>query len=185
MAFRRLNGFFTFKCNFFPFNMSQEGLRLQMGPQRHFCATQANGFGRGGLLWPVWDVSRRPQRTYLSFLNDLKPLIVICVHFTHAQPHDVAPLEQDMVDRLFHKFFFLFLFIVLLLIILLLLNALLLHPDVHHVLLVTVINSTHNLAFLGLDDASKRTRAHFLTLQLDRILFADGLANDAQFLNLV
>jgi hypothetical protein len=24
-----------------------------------------------------------------------------------------------------------------------------------------------------------------LTLQLDRILFADGLANDAQFLNLV
>ncbi|KAH8953843.1 hypothetical protein BDL97_08G048000 [Sphagnum fallax] len=40
---------------------------------------------------------------YLSFLNDLKPLIVIHVRFTHAQPQDAAPLEQDMVDRLFHR----------------------------------------------------------------------------------
>jgi hypothetical protein len=71
------------------------------------------------------------------------------------------------------------------LIILLLINALLFHPDVHRVLLVTVVNSTHNLAFLGLDDASRRTRVHFLTLQLDLILFADGLADDAQFLDLV
>jgi hypothetical protein len=115
----------------------------------------------------------------LSFLNDLKPLIVIRVRFTHAQPQDVVPLEQDMVDHLFHRFFFLFLLIVLLLIIRLLFNAILLHPDVHRVLLVTVVNSTHNLAFLGLDDVSKRTRAHFLTLQLDRILFADSLADDA------
>ncbi len=121
---------------------------------------------------------------YLSFLNDLKPLIVIHVRFTHAQPQDAAPLEQDMVDRLFHRFF-LFLLTVLLLIILLLLNALLLHPDVHHALLVTIVNNTPNLAFLGLDDASRRTCAHFLTLQLDHILFADGLADNAQFLDLV
>jgi hypothetical protein len=45
-----------------------------------------------------------------------------------------------MVDRLFHRFFFLFLLTVLLLIIVLLLNAVLLHPDVHRVLLVTVVN---------------------------------------------
>jgi hypothetical protein len=56
----------------------------------------------------------------LSFLNNLKPLIVIRVRFTHAQPQDAAPLKQDMVDRLFHRFFFLFLLTVLLLIILLL-----------------------------------------------------------------
>ncbi len=90
-----------------------------------------------------------------------------------------------MVDRLFHRFFFFFLLTVLLLIILLLLNVLLLHPDVHRILLVTVVNSTHNLAFLGLDDASKRICTHFLTLQLDRIFFADGLADDAQFFDLV
>jgi hypothetical protein len=101
---------------------------------------------------------------YLSFLNDLKPLIVIRIRFTHAQPQDATPLEQDMVNQLFHMFFFLFLLTVLLLIILLLLNALIFHPDVHHVLLVTVINNTHNLAFLGLNDASRRTHAHFLTL---------------------
>jgi hypothetical protein len=47
------------------------------------------------------------------------------------------------------------------------------------------VNSTHNFAFLGLDDASRRTRAHFLTLQLDYILFADGLVDNAQFLDLV
>jgi hypothetical protein len=50
---------------------------------------------------------------------------------------------------------------------------------------VTVVNSTHNLAFLGLDDVSRRTCVHFLTLQLNSILFADGLANDAQFFDLV
>ncbi|CAM6074431.1 unnamed protein product [Sphagnum tenellum] len=70
---------------------------------------------------------------YLSFLNDLKPLIVIRVRFTHAQPQDAAPLEQDMVDHLFHR----------------------------------------------------HTCAHFLTLQLDPILFVDGMANNAQFLDLV
>ncbi|CAK9233840.1 unnamed protein product [Sphagnum troendelagicum] len=121
---------------------------------------------------------------YLSFLNDLKPLIVIRVRFTHAQPQDAAPLEQDMVDHLFHRFF-LFLLTVLLLIILLLLNAFLLHSDVHCVLLVTIVNNTPNLAFLGLDDASRHTCAHFLTLQLDPILFVDGMANNAQFFDLV
>jgi hypothetical protein len=119
---------------------------------------------------------------YLSFLNDLKPLIVIRVRFTHAQPQDAAPFEQDMVDRLFHMFF-LFLLIILLLIIFLLLNALLLHPDVHRIFLVIVVNGTHNLAFLGLDDASRCTCTHFLTLQLNCILFANGLADDAQFLD--
>jgi hypothetical protein len=66
-----------------------------------------------------------------------------------------------------------------------LLNALLLHPDVHYVFLITIVNNTQNLAFLGFDDASRRTRINFLTLQLDRILFMDGLADDAQFLDLV
>ncbi len=47
---------------------------------------QAGELGKGRLLWPVWDVFYRPQRTYLSFLNDLKPLIIIHVRFTHAQP---------------------------------------------------------------------------------------------------
>ncbi len=82
-------------------------------------------------------------------------------------------------------FFFLFLLNVLPLIILLLLNVLLLYLDVHRILLVTVVNNTHNLAFLGLNDASRRTRTHFLTLQLNRILFANSLADDAQFLDLV
>jgi hypothetical protein len=34
----------------------------------------------------------------LSFLNDLKPFIVIRIRFTHAQPQDAVPLERDMVD---------------------------------------------------------------------------------------
>jgi hypothetical protein len=46
---------------------------------------QAGEFGGGGLLWPVWDVSRRPRRTYLSFLDNLKHLIVIHVRFTHGR----------------------------------------------------------------------------------------------------
>ncbi|CAN5960924.1 unnamed protein product [Sphagnum jensenii] len=59
--------------------------------------------GKPGVGSEANDMSFKPRRTYLSFLNDLKPLIVIRIRFTHAQPQDAAPLKQDMVDRLFHR----------------------------------------------------------------------------------